>query len=223
MTEEKKTIPGWLLSRVSQADFEKVEEAVHQAELKTTGEIVPVIVKRSSTVGHIPLVLFLILMFGYILLGVSEVLDVPILDSLWLNLMVFAVVLVASRFLAQFEFFERILTPKIDQQKQVEQRAELEFYESSIKSTENGTGILLFLSLMERQAIVLADRGISEHYPPETWQKVVNLMLDGIKQGNMATGISHGVEECGNLLAAKLPKPEGNPNELPNHLVIKEF
>jgi uncharacterized membrane protein len=34
--------------------------------------------------------------------------------------------------------------------------------------------------------------------------------------------MARGVERCGEMLAEHLPRKEGDRNELPNHLVIKE-
>ena len=49
--------PKWIRSRLSSEDLKSIEEAVGKMEQKTSGEIVPMIVRRSSTVGHIPLTL----------------------------------------------------------------------------------------------------------------------------------------------------------------------
>lgn len=221
MKEEK--VPRWLKSRLSEKELDAIEEAVRQAERRTSGEIVPVILRRSATVGHIPFVVFLLLLVVYLGFGVSHWFAENVLDNHWLTLGYVVLSWLVSRWLANWEWLERVLTPKADQQQQVEQRAELEFFESRIKATEGGTGILLFLSLMERQAVVLADRAIAEKLPQEKWREVVQLMIENTRAGAMGEGLRLAVLKCGETLAEHFPAASADRNELPNHLVIKEY
>ena len=102
------------------------------------------------------------------------------------------------------------------------QRAELEFYESNIQQTSGSTGILIFVSLMERKVIVLADKAINDQLPKETWQNAVDLIVTGLKAKNMALGLKNAIEFIGNTLEGPLPIKTNDTNELSNHLVIKE-
>ena len=216
--------PKWIQSRLSSDDLDSVEKAIGQAEMKTSGEIVPMIVRRSSTIGHIPLTLLLILTnlwfisdrtFGFYTGG-------SLLDSPLSIVMGLIVIFLLTRILSSMEWIGRILTPRHDQALQVNQRAEIEFFESNVKKTKNSTGILLMLSVMEHRAVVLADKTISDKLPPETWNEVIEKMISGIKKKNIAQGMIEGINICGELLSKHFPLPPDDTNELPNHLVIKD-
>jgi putative membrane protein len=101
-------------------------------------------------------------------------------------------------------------------------RAEIEFYELGLSETEARTGVLLFVSLMEHRAVVLADQGIAEKLDSEIWNGVVDQMVAGVKRADFAGGMCAGIERCGALLAPHFPAAAENANELRDHLVIKD-
>ncbi len=218
----KNELPDWARQGIDDAGFERVERAIAEAESRTSGEIVPILVRRSSTVGHVPLLTFTLLLVS------SYVADLP--DHLivfggshgaWLAACWFAAALLALGF-ARFDRVQRLLTPKPDQIQQVNQRAELEFYELGVRHTRGQTGVLLFVSLMERRAVVLADRAIAERLDPDVWQELVDLMIAGVKRGDLTDGIVRAIERCGELLAPHFPIEHDDTNELRDHLVVKD-
>jgi len=75
---------------------------------------------------------------------------------------------------------------------------------------------------MEHRAVVLADHGIAEKLEETVWREVVELMLQGVKKGDLAGGMSRAVLRCGELLTPHFPIAPGDENELHDHLVIKE-
>lgn len=231
MTSQKQTtsqstslsIPKWLAGSFSEKDFTLVEEAIQKAEEKTSGEIVPVIVKSSSTTAHIPLVLFFIFTTIYLGLGLTSVINEDWFENLWFTIASVVLMWSLSRGFAGLMLVQRLLTPKGDQKHQVENRALLEFYESGLQNTEHQTGVLIFISLMEHQAVVLADQRIASHHGPETWQDMIQLVVEGIKEQSVASGLVRGIQICSDILEKSFPIQENDENELPNHLVIKEY
>ena len=215
-------LPSWALKLVGADGAEQIEAAIADAESRTSGEIVPVLVRRSSTIGHVPLIAFSLLLLGVLLS------DLPVYLSwlggphwLWLGaswLLAFGLAMVASR----LDATQRLLTPQIDQIKQVEMRAEVEFYEHGVGQTEGNTGILLYVSLMEHRAVVLADHAIAEKVDGHVWQELVDLMIEGVKRGEFAEGMTQAIQRCSALLEPHFPIPEGDVNELRDHLVVKE-
>lgn len=101
-------------------------------------------------------------------------------------------------------------------------RAELEFYREGLTETQGSTGILLFLSLFERQAVVLADKSIAERLPTETWGEVVDLIIDGARTGRWRDSLEAAVRRCGNILALNFPASGDDANELPDHVILKD-
>lgn len=216
------TLPKWATGYLKPERVQLVEDAVKAAELKTSGEIVPMIVRRSSTVGHVPLLLM------SILVSVFMILDGPGWQYAWLGehwawyLLDGVVLLLVSTSLSRLEIVQRLLTTNADQTDQVEMRAELEFFESSVHVTDDATGVLLFVSLMEHRAVVLADKGIDAKVSSETWDEVCQLMIDGIRKGHVGLGLVAAIERCGEILAAEFPIEADDENELRNNLIIKD-
>jgi putative membrane protein len=106
--------------------------------------------------------------------------------------------------------------------RQVDLRAQIEFYELEMSQTQDRTGILLFVSLMEHRAVVLADRSIAEKLDAKIWQELVDLMIQGVKRGDLAAGMTQAIQRCGELLSPYFPVADDDINELRDHLVVKE-
>lgn len=214
----------WLRSRLSPEEGKAIEEAIKKAEQKTSGEIVPLIVRRSSTIGHVPLCLLLLLTNMSLILegGIQFYTQSPLLLSSPLFMLgALVTLLLLTRILSPLEWVQRILTPRQDQALQVNQRAEIEFFEAHMGETQAATGILLMLSLMEHRAVVLADKAINDKLPPDTWHQVIGEMTYGIKSQNISQGMIAGIHRCGELLAQHFPLPPNDTNELSNQLIIK--
>ena len=215
-------LPSWARSLLGTDGAGRIETAIADAESRTSGEIVPMIVRRSSTVGHVPLLAFCLLLLGVLLSNFPVYLArLGGLHWMWLTgswALAFALAVALSR----LDVTQRLLTSRLDQTLQVEMRAEVEFYEQGVGRTEGNTGILLYVSLMERRAVVLADRAIAEKVDGQVWQELVDLMIQGVKHGEFADGMVQAIQRCGELLSPHFPIPEGDVNELRDHLVVKE-
>lgn len=215
-------IPSWAKKYLSSEDVQRIEQAIKAAETKTSGEIVPIIVRRSSTIGHVPLILMSLFVAIYMLVD-GPGWQYENLGAHWAWYLVDTAALLAlSTLLARMPLFQRILTPRDDQLTQVDMRAEVEYYESNISRTKDATGMLLFVSLMEHRAIVLADRAIDERVDSEVWEEVCDLLVAGMKKGAVERGFVAAIERCGEILAAEFPVGDDDRNELYDTLIIKE-
>ena len=215
-------LPDWALRLLGNDGAARIEAAIAEAESRTSGEIVPMLVRRSSTVGHVPLLAFVLLLLFVVLAEIPEYLSLlggP--EWLW-QATSWLVAGGLALGLSRLDAVARLLTPRDDQIQQVGLRAELEFFENEVGQTEQDTGILLFVSLMEHRAVVLADRAIAEKLDPEVWQELVDLMLQGVSRGDLADGMTQAIARCGDLLAPHFPLAEGDENELRDHLIVKE-
>lgn len=212
----------WYKKFISETEIAKVTEAVRKVEERTSGEIVPMIVRRSSAIGHVPLLLlFIWIIFAFTFYIAAEYWWHNWASPWWY----FACgILGAPLFLqlSRLDYVQRILTSNADETLQVFNRAQLEFDNLRIKHTQAQTGILIFLSIMEHRCVVLADQSISKKLPPETWQAVVDKVILGIKSGKTGEGLVAAIENCGNLLTEHFPLGPNDKNELANALVIKE-
>ena len=215
-------IPNWLNSYLSENEKMTIEKAVLEAEKKTSGEIVPMIVRRSSTVGHVPLILYCLGIMLYYLLGIPAVLS-DHFEQVWMFSMGWGVLFIPlCMLLSRSSKVQRLLVNLPDREQQAQQRALNEFYLSGLEKTDGSTGILLLVSVADHQAVVLADRGIASKLPTNTWDEVVDILISGIRSKNMADGFCEAIKKCGDILEPHFPMAPDDKNELPNHLVIKE-
>lgn len=200
----------------------KISAAVAKAESGTSGEIVPMIVGRSSVIGHLPLYA------GFIFFSIAAVVSIevrPYWLFLWWGLPLAILLLgciVAGYIVTRFDSVQRWLIPSSDEESQVWNRASAEWALNQVKKTKNRTGILLFVSVMERKAIILADEGVAKHYPQETWQAVVEGLTDHLKKGDWTEGFETAIQRCGEILKMHLPAGSSDVNEISNRIIIKD-
>lgn len=215
-------IPTWLKGHLKPEDTERITLAIQQAEAATAGEIVPMIVRRSSTVGHVPVLLATLLVASFFVLG-GPAWQADLLGDHWLFYLAdLAVVLVLTALGARSPWVQRVLTTRADQALQVESRAMLEFYQSNIQRTTGATGVLIFVSLLERQAVVLADKAINDQVPKDTWNVVCERLVTGIKAGRPGPAIAEAVLACGAIMTPLFPIRADDVDELKNQLIVKE-
>jgi putative membrane protein len=203
---------------------ERIKQAVQQAERVTKGEIVPMIVPSSALYREAGYRTGLILaLLTLALLLTIEIYWLPwgwhAGNAGWLLLAV-----VASYGLGQWigraPLVVRLVTSRERMAHKVTLRAEQAFYKHGLHNTQGRTGILILVSMLERRVHVLADKGINDHVPAGTWDKLVNGILDGIRTGQATDAICAAIAKCGTLLAEVSPVDSGeNPNELPDTLI----
>jgi putative membrane protein len=213
---------NWIQKYLDPEDLEEINKAVAKAESRTTGEIVPMIVRKSTNTGHIAFILGL--MFIIFLLACDFIVYLEKIDSRLYYIL--PVVMILGFYLAlpisKLVWVQRLMTPKIDQILDVHQRAELEFYRGRFNETAKNTGVLIFLSMMEKRAVVLGDKSIAAKLGDADWQAVIDALLAKIKTGDLAGGMVAAIEKAGGLLAQHFPAEGHNLNEISNDLIIKD-
>ena len=192
---------------------ERIEAAVRAAELRTSGEIVPLVVDaaydypRAEIQGG-----------GLLGLAIAANLSWWLFDgSLWVFLVVFLLGYWPCRLLLRAcpPLLRRLIHPaEIDAE--VEERAKTAFLDHGLHRTQEGSGILILICLFEHRVQVLADHGIHHAVSPETWQRVADLVTAGIRQGRTCAALCEAIAHCGDLLAEQFPPRHDDTNELPN-------
>ena len=215
-------IDPWLKKYLTNEGLKKIEQSIISAEKKTSGEIVPMIVRRSSTIGHVPIMLFTIFLLLFYVSGVYDF-SHDFFSESWLITLAWSVLSIfISLLLSKSPKIQRMFVNSIDRDSQSRSRALNEFYQAGLDKTEASTGILLFISLDDHEAVVLADKSISDQLPPETWKEVVQLLLKGAKHKDLAEGFCLAINKCAEILEKNFPILPDDVDELPNQLIIKE-
>lgn len=101
----------------------------------------------------------------------------------------------------------------------VMQRAIRAFYEKGLYKTRQNTGILFFISLLERKVWVLADKGIYEKIKQEKLNSFAAKVSHGIKEGCACESLCEAIIEAGNLLALYFPITPDDINELSDEIL----
>lgn len=217
-----KMIPYWAKKIVRTEDLEKIENTILLAEKNTLGEIVPILVKSSTNVGHVQLSLSLLFFIVFIFFEHEFGYLVWDADRYYLVIPLFLIVFYfLAGFFSKFSFFQKLLTTNADQISDVQLRAEVEFYRGKYSQTKNRTAILLLISLMEKRVVVLADEAVVKKVPQETWLEVVQMITHGIAMGNFSQGLQLAIQKSGEILSKSIPLDGHKHNEISNKFIIK--
>jgi putative membrane protein len=219
--------------KFSNEEKEKIKASVKEAESKTSGEIATGFIKESDNyaVYELTFAVFIGLVYFIVITFFANSIEETIKRMFWeysshylLMFYGFSTFLVIAvvYLLANIPFIDRLIVPKSVMQKKVNQRAVRHFLESGVYSTKDRTGILIFISYLERRVELLADKGISEKVPREKWDAVVGHIIDGIKSNQLVKHLSESIRECGNLLAEQFPIQPDDVNELKDDIRILE-
>jgi len=199
----------------SRSDEERIAEAIHAAEARTSGEIVAVIAERCG--GY---VLFSVLWAALIAL----LLPWPLIFFTWWPMQwVYGLQLVVFLALALFLSLPQVspmLVPASVKRSWAHRRAVEQFLVQNMHTTAGRTGVMIFVSIEERYAEVLADTGIYEKVPKGEWQALVDRLTGHIAAGRAADGFVEAIETAGGHLARHFPPGSRDANELPNHLIV---
>jgi putative membrane protein len=111
------------------------------------------------------------------------------------------------------------LTPGSTKNRRVRRRALELFRVSAEHKTEGRTGVLLYVSLAEHRAEIVADQAIHSKVEPNVWGEAMDALVERIKAGAPGEGMALAVEKIGAVLAQHLPPTHDNPNEIPDRLI----
>jgi putative membrane protein len=82
------------------------------------------------------------------------------------------------------------------------------------------TGILIFVSLAERYARIIADEGVASRVPQSHWQGAIDVLVAHMRNGNIADGFITAIDRCGSVLAEHFPRSEASNDELPDRIYL---
>ncbi|MBP1748215.1 MAG: hypothetical protein H6Q52_754 [Deltaproteobacteria bacterium] len=201
----------------SHAEKEKIKEATSAAESKTIGEIAVMIVDSSTryregeTLGAITL--------GNVLAFLITVFFLH--ESLW-----WYIPLTLAFFILWWLVFQKIPSATLHftgtkrRQLAVRDRAIRAFYEKGLHGTRGKTGMLFFISLLERKVWVLADKGIHEKISQAKLNTFAKNISNGIRNGDASGALIQAIKEAGELLHQHFPIEDGDANELPDTIIF---
>ncbi|MGV7121731.1 TPM domain-containing protein [Sphingopyxis sp. 550A] len=222
------------VSHVSEADHDRVTAAVAAAEAHTSGEIVTVIAAQSNDYDDVALVWASVIAF----LAMSIVALFPdfyqglyyritggwgheLTANQWLGTVIAIGVLkwIGVWLILLWRPLRLWLTPRAILAARVRARAIDLFKVGTEAKTLGRTGILLYVSLREHRADIVADEAIAAKVAPEVWGDAMAALIDLVRKGQPGEGMAEAVRQMGTVLAAHFPRGSENPNELPDRLI----
>lgn len=200
---------------LSDAERARVRDAVIAAEAKTAGEIFTVVAGESDDYRFIP-----------ILWATLAALIVPlplIFLTLWPASLIFTIQLAAFVVLAvvlSLPPVKMAVVPRSVKQGAAAALAGRQFLAHGLTTTEARTGVLIFVSLAERHAEIIADTGIAAKVDAGVWQAALDLLLAEVRAGRLADGLIAAIDAAGAVLAEHFPPRIGDRDELANDVVV---
>jgi putative membrane protein len=222
------------LTPMTDADRARVSAAVAAAESQSAGEIVTILAERSDDYADVALVWSAAAGFAALLalflapefyLGLYERLTGGWVHE-WTPRAVFgaAAMVLALKFggtwlILLWRPLRLLLTPPSIRDERVRARAITCFKVGAERRTQGRTAILIYLSMDEHRAEIVADKAIAAKVPAEVWGDVMAEMLAELTQDHLADGLIAAIARVGALLAEHFPRADQDQNELPDRLI----
>ena len=220
--------------RLSEAEHDKVSSAIAAAESQSDGEIVAAVTDQSDSYHDVALHWAVLALIATLAIFAWQP---PVLyfwrdlilggwhpDPTFSELLLFALVLAVAKFtvvllLLKYMPLRLALTPGATKTRRVRRRAIAVFRAGAERRTIGRTGILIYLSMGEHRAEIVADEAITKVTTPETWGEAMAALLIEVKAGRPGDGIVAAVAEVGKVLAEHFPRSADDTNEIPDKLI----
>jgi len=213
----------------NQESRERVAKAVGEAESRTRAEIVPVVATSSGRYDRaedffgvwLGLLAAAVVWFAF-----QDVRELDwgktayVIHPAWFILIVIGGTVLGAVLASRAAWVVRLLTPQREQQAEVERAAAQVFFDQRVHHTQGASGLLIYVSLVEHIALVLADREVTEQLGQEALDEVCAKLTAGLRKGSVPDALCAAIAEAGEKLAGKLPRKDGAVNELPDALVL---
>ncbi len=197
--------------RWTTADRALLSEAVRAVEAKSRAELVVAVRSRSDSYNRGPLLFGAVVAWGVLGFELFSPYEFP-LDAIFLEP---AIIGACAVFLAgTIPGFTRILASPKKRRESVERAARATFQERGVGLTRERTGVLLYVSLLEREAVVVADKGITDLVPPDVWTPLLSRVVESARRARDAAGLAEAVRFFVEPLAAELPSRADDVDEL---------
>ncbi len=220
--------------QLTEGDREKISAAISAAESKSNGEIVAVATPISDPYHDVALHWALVPLFAVLAWAAWRPTALawwydflfggwqpdPTMSQLLTLLMVFAALkFTVALLILKWMPLRLLLTPAATKHRRVRRRAVTVFRAAAEKRTAGRTGILIYLSMAERRAEIVADEAILQVTDDHTWGEAMTALIANVREGRPADGIVAAIERVGGVLAEHFPRTAEDVNEIPDKLI----
>lgn len=219
---------------LTEADRAAVSAAVARAEEASAGEIVTIMAASSDDYHDVAL--WWSAVAGFLALAILSwfwpfyLAKIDWLTGAWQSewqpgkVFALALMLTTGKFAVMYLLqlwrpLRLALVPGPLKHRRVRDRAVTAFRIGAERRTHGRTGVLIYLSLAEHRAEIVADEAIASKVAPEVWGDAMATLVSGIRAGHSAQGLIGAVEQVGAVLAQHFPRAADDKNELPDRLI----
>jgi len=219
--------------RISEADIQRVTDAVTAAEARSDAEIATIVSERSDGYHDVPLLwAALVALLALAVYAAFPDFTIGLLDRItggwhvwttreWMTTIVFAT---AIKFLVTHAIvgwwpLRMAFTPARTKTRRARARAITLFKASTEHRTRSRTGVLVYLSLAEHRAEIVADEAIVARVPAEAWGDAMARLIDELRAGRPGEGMAAAAAAIGDVLAEYFPRTGTDPDEIPNRMI----
>jgi putative membrane protein len=200
---------------LSEAERQRIAAALRAVEARTSGEVVCVLARSSTGATALPVFIAALaaLALPWLLVALTQL---AVREILALQ----AVAFVALVLVLCLPPVRVALLPRAARRAVAWRAAQEQFVARGIARKKDRTGILIFVSLAERYARIVADEGISAVVPQAEWQAAVDALIAHMRDGRIAEGFMVAIERCGEVLAKNFPPAGKRAEELPDRIYV---
>ncbi len=112
----------------------------------------------------------------------------------------------------------RALTFQRVRRRQVETAARATFVEKGVHATTGRTGVLVYISLLEREAAVIHDLGVETLATTDGWRLAVEEIEEAVRRGEDGVAVAALMRALGDVLAPALVRGADDVDELANEV-----
>ncbi len=222
------------MTALTHDDHRQVSAAIADAERQSDGEIVAVTTELSDPYHDVALHWAVLVLIGTLAIFAAA----PDVLRFWFDLflggwrpepslrelLTLLLVLATAKFTAvllmlRYMPLRLMLTPGATKTRRVRRRAITVFRAAAERRTVGRTGILIYLSMAEHRAEIVADEAILKVTDDSTWGEAMGALIAEVKQGRIAAGMVAAIEQVGSVLAQHFPRSADDSNEIPDKLI----
>lgn len=188
-----------------------LSRAIVAFEARTAAELVVVVEPRAGHYLHVPLAfasLAALAALAFLLYGE------PSFALHWFLVDPVVVGLAVGYLTSSWAPLERLVTPARLRDRWTLRAARAAFTARGCADTRGRTGVLLYVAVSERRALVLADLGVRQAVPAEPWTRLTAELDAAVARGEPAASLPPRIAALAELCAQHLPRQDDDENEL---------
>jgi putative membrane protein len=192
-----------------------LSEAVRAVEAACSAELVIAVRPRTGSYLHADLGFGILMGFA----ALAVLLFSPwIFAPLWVLIDPVLIGALAGLVGSRSARLRRAFTPARERRQRVEAAARSIFVERRVHGTTGRTGILFYVSVLEREAAFVADVGVEALAATKAWQRATGEIEQAVRDKEDGVAVAARIRALAPLLGSALARGENDVDELPNEV-----